>query len=47
MMITEFDLAAPDALVLLRSHAYSRGSDVDQVAAELTSGALGLNALRP
>jgi hypothetical protein len=47
MMMTEFELAAPDALALLRSHAYSRGSDVDQVAAELTSGALGLNALRP
>jgi hypothetical protein len=47
MMMTEFDLVPPDALALLRSYAYSQGSDLDQVAAELTSGELDLDALRP
>jgi hypothetical protein len=47
MMMTEFDLAPPDALALLRSYAYSSGTDLDRVAAELTSGGLELDALRP
>jgi hypothetical protein len=47
MMMTAFDIAAPDALELLRSYAYTQDSDLDRVAGELTRGDLDLNALRP
>jgi hypothetical protein len=47
MMMTEFDIAAPDALALLRSYAYSQDTDLDRVAADLAGGELALSALRP
>jgi hypothetical protein len=47
MMMTEFDLVAPDALALLRSYAYSNDTDLDEVAADLAHGKLELSALRP
>jgi hypothetical protein len=47
MMMTEFDITPPDALALLRSYAYSQGTDLDRVASDLASGELELDALRP
>jgi hypothetical protein len=47
MMMTEFDIVATDALALLRSYAYTENTDLDRVAADLASGNLGLDALRP
>jgi hypothetical protein len=47
MMMTEFDIAAPDALALLRSYAYSQDTDLDRVAADLAGGGLDFSALRP
>jgi hypothetical protein len=34
-------------LAVLRSYSYSEGTHVDQVAADLISGTLELDALRP
>jgi hypothetical protein len=47
MLALRFGLDAPDALAVLRSYSYSEGTPVDEVAADLISGTLELNALRP
>ena len=36
----DLEVSAPDALELLRAHAYGRGLTVDDVAEELLSGQL-------
>ena len=36
----ELELSAPDALTLLRAHAYAAGGTVDDVAEDLLSGRL-------
>ena len=41
----DLELSAPDALTLLRAHAYAAGLTVDDVAAELLSGRLSTHDL--
>jgi len=40
MVSLAFHLPAPDALAVLRAHAYGTGRDIDAVAADLVSGRL-------
>jgi hypothetical protein len=47
MAMSKFGITAPDALALLRAHAYGHDTVLDEVAAELVRGTLTLAELNP
>jgi hypothetical protein len=47
MAMSKFGVSAPDALALLRAHAYGHDTVLDEVAAELVHGTLTLAELNP
>ena len=46
MAMNRYELAAPDALALLRAHAYGTGSTVDELSGELITGRVDLAELQ-
>jgi ANTAR domain len=46
MVMTRYELAATDALALLRAHAYGTGTTLDQLAEDLISGQRDVAALQ-
>jgi GAF domain-containing protein len=46
MLMTRYNITAPDALALLRAYAYGHDTDTDTTAAELVNGNLDINQLQ-
>ncbi len=47
VVMTRYDLTAPDALALLRSYAYGQGAVLDDIAADVMSGDLDVARMQP